>query len=61
MYLVDHLEPPRFFIKTSKILMRLNVVFKDLHPQNVLIMFLFSMNHSYVLTVKITPGVNNSL
>ena len=61
MYLGVHPELPHFFIKTSKILMRFNVVFEDLQPQNVLIMFLFSMKHSYVLMVKITPGVNNFL
>ena len=53
-------EPPRFFIKISKILMRLNVVLEDLQPQNVM-MFLFPMKHLWLrLTVKITPGVNNS-
>ena len=38
--------------------MRINVVFEDLQPQNVLTMFLFSMKHLYVLTMKITPGIN---
>ena len=32
---------------------------KGLQPQNVLIMFLFSMKHSYLLTAKITPDVIN--
>ena len=42
--------------------MRLNVVFLEgLQPQNVLIMFLFSIKHSYLLTAKITQDVNNSL
>ena len=43
--------------------MRLNIVFflEGLQPQNVLIMFLFSMKHSYLLTVKTTQVVNNSL
>ena len=42
--------------------MRLNVVFLEgLQPQNVLIMFLFPIKHSYLLTAKITQDVNNSL
>ena len=52
MYSRVHPEP----IKTSRIetvKMRLN------DPKNVLIMFLFPLKHSYVLMVKITPGVNN--
>ena len=40
-----------FFIKTSKILMRLKVVFADLQPQNILIIFLFSMKNSYVALI----------
>ena len=39
--------------------MRLNVVFLEgLQAQNVLIMFLFSMKHSYLLTAKTTQDVN---
>ena len=34
--------------------------FEDLHTQNVLIMSLFPIKHSYMLTTKSTPGVNNS-
>ena len=49
-----------FFVKTSKILMKFNVVFEGLQLQNVFIMFLFSMKHSYLLMVKISPRVNNS-
>ena len=41
--------------------MKLNVVFEDLQPENVFIISLFSMEHSCVLTVKIIPGVHNSL
>ena len=33
------------------------LAFEDLLPQNVLVMFLFSMKHSYLLTENITPGV----
>ena len=50
-----------FFIRTSKISMRLLVFFEALQPQTVLIMFLFSMKHSYLLKAKITHEVNNSL
>ena len=58
VYLGVNLEPSRFFIKTSKVLMRLNVVFLEgLQAQNVLIMFLFSMKHSYLLTAKTTQDV----
>ena len=32
---------------------------EGLQSQNVLNMFLFSMKHSYLLTAKITQGVNN--
>ena len=35
--------------------------FEGFQPQNVLILFLFSIKHLYLLTAKITPGVNNSL
>ena len=50
-----------FFITTSKTLMKFKAAFLEgLHPQNAL-MFLFSMKHSYVLTAKTTPDVNNSL
>ena len=47
-----------FFTKASKILMRLNVLC-SFQPQNGLIMFLFSMKHSYLLTVKSTSEVSN--
>ena len=54
--------PIRFFIRTSTVLMRLDVFFEGLHPQNVLhIVFLFSMKHLQLLTAKTTPDVNNSL
>ena len=33
---------------------------EGLHPQSIL-MFLFSMRHSHLLTAKSTPDVNNSL
>ena len=33
---------------------------EGLQPQNVLIMFLLSMKHSYLLTAKTTQDVNNS-
>ena len=40
---------------TSQILIRLNVVFfEGLQPPNVLIMFLFSIKHSHLLTTKTT-------
>ena len=35
--------------------------FEGLEPQNILIIYLFSMKHSYFLTSKITPDLNNSL
>ena len=35
--------------------------FDSLEPQNVVIMFLFSMKHSYPLTAKIGPNVDNFL
>ena len=31
------------------------------HPQNVLILFLFSLKYSYLLTAKITYDINDSL
>ena len=50
-----------FFIRTSKTSIMLNVRFYEgLQLQNV-IMFLFSIKHSYLLTVKTTPDVNNYL
>ena len=46
------------FFKTSKILIRLNMVFlESLQPQNVLIMFLFTIKHSYLLTANTPPDV----
>ena len=40
----------------------MSVFFSEgLQLHNVLIMFLFSMKHSYLLTTKITPDFNNSL
>ena len=47
-----------FFIKISKTLMSLNMFKEVFQPQNVLIMFLFSMKHFYLLTGKIVFGVN---
>ena len=41
--------------------MRLNVFFEGLKLQYVLIIFLFSVKHSYLLTANIVPGVNNFL
>ena len=42
--------------------MRFNIVFLEgLQPQNLIIMFLFSMKHPYLLTVKTTQDVNSSL
>ena len=40
--------------------MKFNVVFEGLQLQYVFIMFLLSMKHSYLLMLKISPGVNNS-
>ena len=34
--------------------------FEGFQPQNVVILFLFFIKHSYLLGVKITPDVNNS-
>ena len=34
------------------------VFLDDLQPQNVFIMFLFSMKHSYLLTAKTIEDVN---
>ena len=48
-----------FHTRTSKILMRLNIlVFRRFQSQNV-ILFSFSMKHSYPLMTTITPDVNN--
>ena len=42
--------------------MRFNIVFLEgLQPQNLIIMFLFSMEHPYLLTVKTIQDVNSSL
>ena len=43
--------------------MRFSVVFfqEGLQPQNVLIIFLFSMIHSYLLIAKTTSDVNDAL
>ena len=50
-----------FSIRTSKVFMRPNVGFSErLQPQNVII-YLFSMKYSYLLTMKTTSDVNNSL
>ena len=49
-----------FFIRHSKTLMRVNVVLfslEGLQSQNVLITFLFSVEHSYLLTAKTTQEV----
>ena len=47
------------FIRISKILVRLNVLsFEVLKPRNVFIMFLFTMAHSFSLTMKSTTDVN---
>ena len=53
VHLGVHPEPPCFFIKTSKILIRLNVVFEDLQLQNVVIRFLLSIKHLYMLQWKL--------
>ena len=51
-----------FFIRASKILMRLNIVlFECLQPQKVLIMFLFSTRHLYQLMTKFTPIITFSV
>ena len=55
-------EPLHFFIKTSKIWMRLSVLFcEGFQFQNVLVMFLFFMKNVYLLTAKITLDVYNCL
>ena len=61
VHLGIHPVPLCFFTWTSKTLMRLNIFFEGLQPQNFLIMVLFSMKPLYLPTAKITPGVNNSL
>ena len=60
LYLGVHPMPLPFFIRTNKILMRLNVfffifylfiylfIFEGFRPQSVLTVFLFSMKHSYL-------------
>ena len=40
--------------------MSLSAFFEGLQPQNNLVMFLYSMKHSYLLTAKITPDINKS-
>ena len=37
------------------------LLFEGFQPQNVLILFLFSMENSCLLMVEITPLVNDSL
>ena len=49
-----------FFIKTSKILIRFNI-FLRFSTSKCSYYVLFSMKHSYLLTAKISPDVNNSL
>ena len=52
----------KFFIGTSKILMRVNVLlFEGFQPEDVAILFLFSMKHFYGLTARIVLDVDNSL
>ena len=54
--------PLHFFIKTSKIWMRLSVLFfEGFQFQNVLVLFLFFMKNVYLLTAKITLDVYNCL
>ena len=50
------------FVRTSKILIRLNVLISEaiFHAQNS-ILFLFTMKHSYLLTTKMKPELNDSL
>ena len=49
-----------FFIRTSKVLMRLNVfVFLRFAASKCSFLFLFCMKHFYLLTAKITPDANN--
>ena len=48
-----------FFIKTSKILMRFNILFSKFSASKYSYYVLFSMKHLYLLTAKITR--NNSL
>ena len=54
--------PLRFFIKTSFDEAKCFLFcFEGLQLQNVLlILFLFSMEHSYLLTTKITHDINSS-
>ena len=48
-----------FFIRASKFLMKLNdFIFRRFSPQNI-ILFSFRMKHSYLLTFRLTPDVNN--
>ena len=56
MYLVaGHHSRDTYFIRTNKILIRLNVlVFEGFQYQKVLILFLFSMKHFYFFMGKIT-------
>ena len=59
MYLVaGHHSRHTDFIRTKKVLMRLNVlVFECFQYQKVLILFLFSMKHFYFFMAKITPNM----
>ena len=53
--------PLSFFYKNQQNFDEAKCFFKkSLQPQNVLIMFSFSMKHSYLLTAKIIPDVNKS-
>ena len=54
--------PLLFFLRASKILMRLSVFFfEGFRLQNVLIMLLFFTKNAYLLMAKITLDVYNCL
>ena len=64
VYLGVYPVPRRFFIRTSKIMIRQNLfiysfIFLKVFFEHILIMFLISMKRSYLLTAKITPDLNN--
>ena len=58
VYLEVHPVLLSFSIRTSESFDEAKAFFRiGLQPQNFPLMFLFSINHSYLLTAKITPEV----
>ena len=56
-----YLLPLLFFIKTTKILMKLSDFLEEFQAKNLIIMSLFFTKNPYLLAVKITPDVYDCL